>query len=132
MGGVARGEQRAPRCRRLPRGRHGPGDDRRHAGRGILAGTLARGRLGCVRVDESGRAEVYVRPFPHADSARVQVSVAGGIEPVWAPSGPELFYRDAAFDLVAVEVTLTPSFRLGPQRRLFSTRPYYVEGLHAA
>ena len=82
--------------------------------------------------DESGRAEVYVRPFPHADSARVQVSVAGGIEPVWAPSGRELFYRDAAFDLVAVEVTLTPSFRLGRQRRLFSTRPYYVEGLHAA
>jgi len=82
--------------------------------------------------DESGRAEVYVRPFPHADSARMQVSVAGGAEPVWAPSGRELFYRDAALDLVAVEVTVTPSLGLGRQRRLFSTRPYYVEGLHAA
>ena len=82
--------------------------------------------------DESGRAEVYVRPFPHADSARVQVSATGGMEPVWAPSGRELFYRDTALNLVAVEVTEAPSFRLGSHRRLFSTRGYYVEGLHAA
>ena len=82
--------------------------------------------------DESGRAEVYLRPFPHADSARVQVSVAGGLEPVWAPSGQELFYRDATFDLIAAAVTMTPTFRIGQQRRLFSTRPYYVGGLHAA
>ena len=75
---------------------------------------------------------MYVRPFPRADSARVQVSATGGMEPVWAPSGRELFYRDTALDLVAVAVTEAPSFRLGPHRKLFSTRGYYVEGLHAA
>jgi serine/threonine-protein kinase len=82
--------------------------------------------------DESGRKEVYVRPFPRADSARIQVSVAGGHEPVWAPNGRELFYRDGTQDLIAVEVTSPPGFRLGQQRRLFSTQKYYIEGLHAA
>jgi eukaryotic-like serine/threonine-protein kinase len=81
--------------------------------------------------DESGRTEVYVRPFPHADSARIQVSVAGGVEPVWAPNGRELFYRNGTWDLIAVEVA-APVFRLGQQRRLFSTQGYYIEALHAA
>jgi hypothetical protein len=42
--------------------------------------------------NESGRAEVYVRPFPAIDQARWQVSVNGGIEPRWSPDGRELFF----------------------------------------
>ncbi|HSR15459.1 MAG TPA: LpqB family beta-propeller domain-containing protein, partial [Gemmatimonadales bacterium] len=44
---------------------------------------------------ESGRAEVYVRPFPNTEDGRWQVSTDGGQEPVWAHSGRELFYRSA-------------------------------------
>jgi len=44
---------------------------------------------------ESGRAEVYVRPFPNTEDGRWQVSTDGGQEPVWAHSGRELFYRTA-------------------------------------
>ncbi len=42
--------------------------------------------------DESGRAEVYVQPYPSLD-ARVPVSTEGGCEPVWARDGRSLFFR---------------------------------------
>ncbi len=42
--------------------------------------------------DESGESEVYLRTFPDT-SGKWIVSPAGGTEPVWAPSGRELFYR---------------------------------------
>ena len=41
---------------------------------------------------ESGRNEVYVRPFPGPGPAR-QISTAGGDDPVWARSGNEIFFR---------------------------------------
>jgi serine/threonine-protein kinase len=41
--------------------------------------------------DESGREEVYVRPFPNVAETRWLVSTEGGTEPVWARSGEELF-----------------------------------------
>ncbi len=41
--------------------------------------------------DPGGKSDVYVRPFPAGD-ARYQVSADGGTEPVWGPSGRELFY----------------------------------------
>ena len=42
--------------------------------------------------NNSGRFEIYVRPFPAADR-RITVSTDGGSEPVWSPDGRELFYR---------------------------------------
>jgi Tol biopolymer transport system component len=42
--------------------------------------------------DESGRKEVYMRPFPKA-SGKWQVSSGGGIAPVWSPSGTEIFFQ---------------------------------------
>ena len=53
---------------------------------------------------ETGRAEVYVRPFPEADRARWTVSSGGGTEPQWSRDGRELYYRDGAGRLVAVGV----------------------------
>jgi len=40
---------------------------------------------------ESGRAEVYVAPFPDGDR-RWQVSSGGGLYPRWGPDGKEIFY----------------------------------------
>jgi len=42
--------------------------------------------------DESGRPEVYVRPFPGL-GGRWQISDAGGMSPRWSPDGREMFYR---------------------------------------
>jgi serine/threonine-protein kinase len=74
--------------------------------------------------NESGRYEVYVRPFPDASTAKWQVSTNGGTEPLWAHSGRELFYKDGENQLVAVQVTRTPTFSLGDREVLFSTVGY--------
>ena len=81
---------------------------------------------------ESGRNEVYVRPFPNADAARWQVSLSGGTEPRWAHGGRELFYRSGVGDLVAAEVPAGPTFRVGQQRKLFSASLYLSLGSHQA
>ena len=67
--------------------------------------------------NESGRLEVYVRPFP-GPGGRWQVSLDGGTEPVWAASGRELFYRNGAKMMVAA-ITLHPTFTMGARRELF-------------
>jgi hypothetical protein len=52
------------------------------------------------------------------------VSADGGIEPLWAHSGRELFYRNGANELVAVQVTEDPTLALGQQDVLFSMDDY--------
>ena len=42
--------------------------------------------------DETGRAEVYVERFPTRGN-RQSVSADGGDDPMWSPTGRELFYR---------------------------------------
>ena len=74
--------------------------------------------------NESGRFEVYVRPFPDVNGGRWQISGSGGNEPKWAHSGRELFYRAANGNLVAVTVNPGTAFSIGEQRVLFSASPY--------
>ena len=68
--------------------------------------------------NESGRVEVYVRPFP-GPGAKVQISVAGGDQPTWSPSGREIFYRDAT-KMVAAAVQLAPTFAVTARTPLFT------------
>ena len=70
---------------------------------------------------ESGRLEVFVRPFPNTQSGKWQVSTAGGVEPHWAHSGRELFYVSLAGSLTAVAVLPGATFVTGARRDLFST-----------
>jgi hypothetical protein len=51
------------------------------------------GRWIAYASDESGRYEIYAKPFP-GPGARAQISDAGGAEPVWAKDGRRLFYRN--------------------------------------
>ncbi len=67
--------------------------------------------------DESGQDEVYVRAFPEP-AAQVQVSVRGGREPSWAPSGRELFYRNTN-GMMAAAVQTAPAFRVTHREPLF-------------
>jgi hypothetical protein len=50
------------------------------------------GKWMAYQSDESGRDEVYVRPFPDVNAGRSQVSTGGGAKPLWARNGRELFY----------------------------------------
>jgi len=88
------------------------------------------GRWLAYASDETGRTEVYVRPFPNAGLARYTVSRNGGSEPRWAHSGRELFFRDGDQNLVAVDVTAGDVFGIGAERTLFSTRGYYTDNRH--
>ena len=69
--------------------------------------------------NESGRTEVYVRPFPNTEEAKWQVSTRGGSMPRWAPNGREIYYHDFGESLVAVEVRAGASFAMGERRSLF-------------
>jgi hypothetical protein len=66
--------------------------------------------------DESGRLEVYVKPFPEGEG-KWQVSVGGGHHPKWSPMGDELFYAEGA-TLMAVNVSTEPTFRRETPRAL--------------
>ena len=43
---------------------------------------------------ESGRNEIYVRPYP-GPGGEIKISSDGGIEPAWSPDGREIFYRSS-------------------------------------
>jgi Tol biopolymer transport system component len=49
------------------------------------------GRWVAYQSNESGRHEIYVRPFP-GPGGQLLVSTAGGISPRWRPDGKELYY----------------------------------------
>jgi serine/threonine-protein kinase len=70
--------------------------------------------------NETGRSEIYVRPFPATDSGKWQVSTNGGQAPLWARSGRELFFVDAERNMVVAPAQggATPQF--GARRILFN------------
>ena len=107
----------------------------------VLAGTAADETSPALSLDgrwlayvstESGRAEVYVRPFPNTADGRWQISAQGGQEPVWAHSGRELFYRVAGTTnaQMAMDVTSGPRFVPGARRMLFPLNRYSLSATH--
>jgi len=75
--------------------------------------------------NQSDQEQVYVIPFPEGRlGGLVQVSADGGRDPVWAHNGRELFYRNGADELVAVQVRGDPTFVAGQQEVLFSMADY--------
>lgn len=71
--------------------------------------------------DESGRSEVYVKPFP-APGGAVRVSTDGGDWPIWSRSGAEIFYVAEDRKLMAVGVKNGSSLEVGKPRPLFEFR----------
>ena len=83
--------------------------------------------------DESGRQEVYVRPFP-GPGGRELVSVNGGSEPVWSRGGRELLYREdsgSGARLVAAAVRTSPTFEVVDRTPLFDLGDYLRSEDHA-
>jgi len=67
--------------------------------------------------NETGRYEVYVQPYP-VTGAKYSISNDGGNEPVWAPDGNELFYRNRD-KMMVVTIETDPVFKRGTPRKLF-------------
>jgi serine/threonine-protein kinase len=78
-------------------------------------------RLIAYGSDESGRSEIYVRPYPGPGEA-VPISNDGGTEPLFARDAPTLFYRRGD-EIIAVDVATGPPITVGKARRV-SAKPY--------
>jgi serine/threonine-protein kinase len=78
------------------------------------------GRWLAYASDETGRSEVYIRPFPGVDEGKWQVSTNGGQAPLWAHSGRELFFVDAARNMMVVPVPAAGPSQMGARVRLFA------------
>ena len=75
--------------------------------------------------NKSGQNDVFARPFP-GPGGEVTISVGGGGEPVWAPSGRELFYRhDSKLWSVPIEQTAS-ALTVGAPTRVFDD-PYRLD-----
>jgi Tol biopolymer transport system component len=75
------------------------------------------GRWLAYTSNESGRREIYVRPYP-GPGGKWQISTEGGNEPLWNRNGRELFYR-AGDKMMAVDINTQPGFAAGKPRELF-------------
>jgi serine/threonine-protein kinase len=75
------------------------------------------GRWMAYVTNESGRDEVYVRPYP-GPGGRWQVSLEGGSEPVWSRTG-EIFYRNND-DVIAAAVQTRAGFVVTGRTKLFT------------
>jgi serine/threonine-protein kinase len=70
------------------------------------------GRWLAYSSNESGRHEVYVRPYPAMDRKWV-VSTQGGRRPIWSHTGRELFYVEDDKTIMAAPVTAGKTFQAG-------------------
>jgi Tol biopolymer transport system component len=72
------------------------------------------------------KGDVYVRPFdpnkPDAPAGpAIKVSRDGAIGMItWRPDGKELYYMTRTWDVMAIDVTTTPTFKAGEPRKLFT------------
>jgi serine/threonine-protein kinase len=90
------------------------------------------GRWLAYTSNETGRSEVYVRPFPDVGAGKFVVSPSGGETPRWSHSGRELFYRTLGNDFVAAEVRTAPTFAVVGEKRLFPAGGFLSNRQHPA
>jgi Tol biopolymer transport system component len=77
--------------------------------------------------NESGRDEVYVQSLGD-DGGKWQISTDGGGHGAWTRDGREIVYRGGDGTLMAVDVTLEPTFAAGIPEALFDPRERDVLG----
>jgi serine/threonine-protein kinase len=90
---------------------------------GEARGTISPdGRWVAYNSNESGDYDIYVRSFPQA-AGQVRVSSGGGIEPLWAPDGMAIYFRDPSGSRV-MRALVTPGaeLRVATPQMLFEGR----------
>ncbi len=75
------------------------------------------GRWLAYNTDESGRFEIYVRPFP-GPGGKFRISTEGGRFPEWSASGDELFFN-TGYRIYSVPVHTASEFAAGTAELLF-------------
>ena len=78
------------------------------------------GRWLAYRSDESGRNEVYVRPFPKGEGRWVDLDRAAALAPKWRGDGRELFYEvNRRSGLPPLSTPSATGLDVGKPQRLF-------------
>jgi serine/threonine-protein kinase len=84
--------------------------------------------------NESGRPEVYIRPFPSGKGS-LQVSTDHGVDPRWSPDGRKLYYHtDTEYRAVTLDISggmprIVGNDKLFPKRDLVD-RPIRYWSVH--
>ena len=76
------------------------------------------GRWVVYSSDNTGRMEIWARPFP-GPGAPIRVSSDGGHDAVWSRDGKDVLYETAGKLMSARVVTETPTLQLEPAKMLF-------------
>ena len=80
------------------------------------------GRWLAYEADDSGRFNVYVRPYPDVSGGYWQVSMDGGTRPLWARNSQELFYLGPTGALMRVGVAPGQTWAATAPAKLFEGR----------
>ena len=81
------------------------------------------GRWLVYQSDESGRDEIFVRPFP-GPGGNSKISLEGGTSPIWAHNGREIFYVSGDGSWVVAEVRTDPDVAVGTRVLLGSAQRF--------
>jgi eukaryotic-like serine/threonine-protein kinase len=79
--------------------------------------------------EESGRAEIYVVPYPALDG-KFQVSTSGGFQPLWGAGDREIFYVAPDGKMMVAKVQTGRSFVAETPKALFDTRILQITQTH--
>ena len=86
------------------------------------------GRWIAYESDDSGRVEVYVRPFP-GPGGKWQISNAGGQLPIWSRNGRELFFESLDNRIVVTDYESKNESFIGGKPRMWSDQQLqYISG----
>ncbi|MEX2178143.1 MAG: protein kinase [Gemmatimonadaceae bacterium] len=88
------------------------------------------GRWLAYTSNESGRPEVYVRPFPATSAGLFQISVGGGSQPRWSRFREELYFIDERRQLIAARIRRAPTFEVVEHTPLFPTHRFNLDAFH--
>ena len=81
------------------------------------------GRWLAYMSNESGRDEIYVRPFP-GPGGKWQLSAAGGVSPTWSHARRELFFQTPDNRLMVSAYTVTGDSFQAAKPVLWSETPF--------
>jgi serine/threonine-protein kinase len=80
------------------------------------------------RSNESGRNEIYVRPFP-GPGGKAQISTDGALYAWWSRNGRELFFESSDFEIMSVDYKAEGDTFLPGRPRVWSDRRLIYPGV---
>jgi hypothetical protein len=75
--------------------------------------------------DESGRSELYVRPYPDLNQGKWQVSVEGAGAPRWSPDGSALYFINVKQEMMVAAIDTEGGFNVTTRVTLFDVSNYH-------